>query len=157
MAQLNEPTLQIIPLRKYPARAADAHTLIRDYFWDLPFCHNSIDETAAATGPLPHGWLLLKDGSAVGWIGLIVNDPIETAEYTPVIGPLVIAEPERNNGYGALLLYHARNEAAKLGYENVYLTSQHIGYYERFGFREIAMTSYTGGKPTKIYIAKTIH
>jgi hypothetical protein len=34
--------------------------------------------------------------------------------------------------------------------------SKHIGYYERFGFKEIALTSYLGGDETKVYEAGTI-
>jgi predicted N-acetyltransferase YhbS len=148
--------LEILSLRENPQLSEGCHALVRDVFNNFEFIHAQLDESLNSSATLPQAYVLLSDGVAVGWVGLCVNDPIETDQYTPIVGPLMVAESERNRGYGPLLLYHARREAAKLGFETVYLTSSHIGYYERFGFKEIAMTSYIGGRPTKVYIAKAI-
>jgi predicted N-acetyltransferase YhbS len=149
-------TLQILSLREHPQRLSECHELIRAYFSDFEPVHKQLDDTLGSAEKLPQAYVLTKDGAAVGLVGLCVNDPIETDAYTPIIGPLIIAEPERSCGFGALLLFHARREAAILGFDTVYLTSSHIGYYERFGFREIAMTHYISGRPTKVYTAKAI-
>jgi predicted N-acetyltransferase YhbS len=148
--------LQILSLRENPELIAGCHELVRDWFFDFEVIHKQLENTLTSREKLPQAYVLTKDGSAVGWVGLCVNDPLETDAFTPIVGPLMIAESERNRGFGGLLLYHARREAAELGFDTVYLTSQHIGYYERFGFREIDMTRYIGGKPTKVYTAKVI-
>ena len=54
-----------------------------------------------------------------------------------------------------MLLDHARYEAAKLGFDKLYLTTDHIGYYEKYGFREIGLDLYDWGRPTKIYESGT--
>ncbi|MNI91549.1 hypothetical protein D3C73_1492310 [compost metagenome] len=46
--------------------------------------------------------------------------------------------------------------AARLGFKRVYLTSCEIGYYEKYGFREVGLTTYTWGRPTKVYEHDTI-
>jgi N-acetylglutamate synthase-like GNAT family acetyltransferase len=145
--------LQIASLRDNPHLLNECHSLVRDCFNDLDLIHNQLDDTLASNETLPQAYLLIKNGIVAAWVGLCVNDPIQTDVYTPIVGPLMVAESERNFGYGALLLYHARNEAGKLGFDKVYLTSSHIGYYERFGFREIDMTKYFNDNPTKVYVA----
>jgi predicted N-acetyltransferase YhbS len=149
-------TLQILSLRENPQLLNECHELVRAYFFDYDHVHKQLDDTLGSSEKLPQAYVLTKSGAVVGLVGLCVNDPIETDEYTPIIGPLMIAESERNRGFGALLLFHARREAATLGFETVYLTSAHIGYYERFGFREIAMTHFISGKQAKVYTAKAI-
>ncbi|MDR0915875.1 MAG: GNAT family N-acetyltransferase [Oscillospiraceae bacterium] len=149
-------TLQILSLRDNPELIGACHGLVRDWFFDFDVIHKQLDDTLSSLDKLPQAYVLTDGGAPVGWVGLCVNDPIETDEYTPIVGPLMIAESERNRGYGALLLYHARRAAATLGFDTVYLTSSHVGYYERFGFREIGMTRYIGGKPTKVYTAQAI-
>jgi predicted N-acetyltransferase YhbS len=145
--------LQILSLRVNPRLIEACHGLVKDCFGDLDLIHKQLEDTLASSDKLPQAYLLLKGGEVVAWVGLCVNDPIQTDAYTPIIGPLMVAERERKFGYGALLLYHARGEAGKLGFDKVYLTSSHIGYYERFGFREIAMTKYFNDSPTKVYEA----
>ena len=51
----------------------------------------------------------------------------------------------------AKLLEHSRKVAGKHGYEKVYLTTDHIQLYEKFGFREIGLDKFVTGRPTKIY------
>ena len=63
---------------------------------------------------------------------------------------------ERGNRYGKLLLEYARKEAGRLGCEVVYLTTGHIGFYEKYGFREVGLTTFTWGRPTKVYEHDTI-
>lgn len=44
----------------------------------------------------------------------------------------------RGHGYGALLLERAKRDAANAGFSHVYLCTDHIGYYERYGFTHIS-------------------
>lgn len=38
-----------------------------------------------------------------------------------------------------------------MGYNNLYLATEHIGLYEKFGFEEIGLGLYLWGAPTKLY------
>jgi len=44
-----------------------------------------------------------------------------------------IEESERGQAYGSRLLTHGRHEAAKLGYPMIYLSTDHVGFYEKYG------------------------
>jgi N-acetylglutamate synthase-like GNAT family acetyltransferase len=53
-------------------------------------------------------------------------------------------------------LDHVRREAGRLGFKIVYLTTDHIGYYEKYGFREVGLTTFAFGRPTKVYESGTV-
>ena len=53
-----------------------------------------------------------------------------------------------NNG---VRRFPGRIIAGILGYNKVYLTTDHIQFYEKFGFREIGLDKFVTGRPTKIY------
>jgi N-acetylglutamate synthase-like GNAT family acetyltransferase len=48
-----------------------------------------------------------------------------------------VEERERGHALGARLLSHGRGEAQKLGFGKVYLSTDHVGYYEKYGWAYI--------------------
>jgi N-acetylglutamate synthase-like GNAT family acetyltransferase len=40
----------------------------------------------------------------------------------------------RGNAYGSLLIELAKDDANKAGFDYVYLCTDHMGYYEKYGF-----------------------
>jgi GNAT superfamily N-acetyltransferase len=91
-----------------------------------------------------------------GWEGTHLKDEVMSEDLSPWITPLLVHPDERGNRYGKYLLEHARKEAGKYGYKIAYLTTGEIGYYEKYGFREVGLTTFTWGRPTKIYEHNTI-
>jgi len=158
--------VQILPLRSHPKRLGEVQALIM-----LVFNRESIAEEAAETltsgALLPQGYFMLKENRVIGWTALIQHecvsgrvfgwegtlqrDTVLSQELSPWISPLLVHPDERGHGYGRLLLEHARKEAGRLGYTLVYLTTGEIGYYEKYGFREVGLTTFTWGRPTKVY------
>ncbi|WNS41106.1 GNAT family N-acetyltransferase [Paenibacillus sp. MMS20-IR301] len=110
-----------------------------------------IDESLSAEAGLPFTFLLLKNGKIIGFYQLIEQEYISRKDLSPWISPLFIDENERGRGLGSVLLEHARKMAGQLGYAKVYLTTDHILYYEKYGFREIGLDNFAWGRPTKIY------
>jgi len=86
----------------------------------------------------------------------IKRDEIMSEELSPWITPLLVHPDERGNRYGKMLMEHARRDAARLGFKVVYLTTGEIGYYEKYGFREVGLTTFTWGRPTKVYEVEVI-
>lgn len=127
-----------------------AHFGNREYFAEmLTDCTRSSDR-------LPQGYMLFKDDNIIGFVGLIRQECIVCENLSPWISPLLVAPEERGNQLGSVLLEHVRKEAGRLGYFKLYLTTDHIGYYEKYGFREIGLSLFTWGRPTKIYTVNSI-
>lgn len=94
-----------------------------------------IRHSVTAEGPLPQ-WYLLMDGNTVaGCAGLITNDFISRMDLYPWICALYIEEKYRGQALGAKLLEKACDDAKKAGFHKVYLCSDHVGYYEHYGFQ----------------------
>ena len=107
---------------------------------------------------LPQTWAALGfEDEITGFYQLSEHDLITRKdEFTPFITSLYVDPIMRGGfGIGEVLLDHARYEAAKLGFDKLYLTTDHIGYYEKYGFREIGLDLYDWGRPTKLYESDT--
>lgn len=96
-------------------------------------------------------------GKVYGWEGAralganVHEGEVLSDDLSPWITPLLVHPDERGNRYGKLLLEHARKDAGRLGFKVVYLTTGEIGYYEKYGFREVGLTTFIWGRPTKVY------
>ena len=162
--------IQILSLRDHPERVDECRNLLLEHFNEGTSKHPA--QVLASTDMFPQGYLLLKNDRVVGWTGLhekevvtgrvfgwkgsMTKDEVMSDELTPWITPLLVHPGERGNRYGKLLLEYARKEAGRFGFKFVYLATGEIGYYEKYGFREIGLTTFTWGRPTKVYEHDTI-
>nr|WP_256702194.1 GNAT family N-acetyltransferase [Paenibacillus sp. P32E] len=106
---------------------------------------------------LPLTFLMLRNNRMIGFYQLIEQEYLIRKDLSPWIGPLFIDKNERGQALGAMLLQHARKTAgSRLGVEKVYLTTDHIQYYEKYGFREIGLSLFEWGRPSKIYEHDTL-
>lgn len=126
--------------------------------WEKVYgCFAECADKSAAAEILPQTWVALVGNRIAGFYQLSEREYITRKdEFTPFITSLFVDPTMRGGlGMGKTLLDHARYEAAKLGFDKVYLTTDHIGYYEKYGFREIGLDLYDWGSPTKLYEADT--
>jgi N-acetylglutamate synthase-like GNAT family acetyltransferase len=107
---------------------------------------------------MPQFFLLLEDHrneeKIIGCYGLIMNDFISRQDLYPWVCSLYVEESERKKGYGGVLIEHASKEVFKSGYQNVYLTTEHHGYYEKFGWEQIEDAFEASGESARVYIKK---
>ena len=165
-----ENNIRILSLRDHPERVDECRELLLKYFNEPSSEHPA--RVLASAEIFPQGYFMLKDNRVIGWTGLyekevvtgkvygwegsLVKEEILSEDLSPWITPLLVHPDERGNHYGKLLLEHARKEAGRLGFKIVYLTTGHIGYYEKYGFREVGLTTFTWGRPTKVYEHDTV-
>ena len=114
-----------------------------------------IRSALSSDSPLPQWYLLMDGDKIVGGAGLITNDFVSRMDLYPWICALYIEEEYRGHGLGSLLLDHARKDAGRLGYKSVYLLTDHIGYYEHYGFTHIGTGYQPWGDASRIYAAPT--
>lgn len=110
-----------------------------------------IRHCADAQAPLPQ-WYLLYDGDrTIGCAGLIANDFISRMDLYPWVCSLYVELAYRGHGYGALLLEKALDDARASGFPRLYLCTDHVGYYERYGFEFLGMGHHPWGESSRIY------
>ena len=112
---------------------------------------DAIVHSSNSTTSIPRFYLLLRDGEIIGCYGLVTNDFISRHDLYPWFACLYIEEQERGNNLGELLMEHAEKEAKKSGFSAIYLTTDHDGYYEKFGWKRIEDGYELNDKKTRIY------
>lgn len=105
---------------------------------------------------LPRWYVMIEDGEFIGSYGLIVNDFISRQDLWPWFAALYIEKSARGRRLGSVLLEHGRKEAGKFGYDKLYLCTDHIGFYEKFGWTKIGTGFHPWGEESSIYSADTI-
>ena len=84
---------------------------------------------------------------------MIPNDFISRMDLWPWICALHVAREHRGHGYGRRLLDYARADARRLGFRKIYLSTEHVGYYERYGFVYLGQGWHPWGESSRIYSA----
>ena len=107
-----------------------------------------------ARGSLPQWYLLKREDEIIGCAGLITNDFISRGDLYPWICGLFVEERHRGNGYAGLLMEKAQGDAKAAGFGYVYLCTEHIGYYERYGFEYVGQGYHPWGEESRIYEIK---
>lgn len=145
--------VQVISVRENPAYTDIAIQYISDCWPSVPtiLYKDSIEHAVHASGPLPQWYLLEKYGIIVGCAGLITNDFVSRMDLWPWLCALYIDEMHRGNRYSALLIERAKADAADAGFGRLYLTTSHIGLYEKYGFSYIGQGYHPWNEESRIY------
>lgn len=91
---------------------------------------NSYDKLISVLG-------LINNNELIGFISLFKYDGDERTDLTPWYATMYVKNEYRGKGYSKLLNDAILKEAKKLGYDKVYLKSDLINYYEKFGAKYI--------------------
>ena len=92
------------------------------------------------------------DGERIaGFCTLARTDCIENLPYTPYIGYVFVAEEYRGHRLSQRMIDAACAYARGLGFEAVYLISDHENLYEKYGFEVIGRKMAPWGAMEKIY------
>ena len=100
------------------------------------------------------GWFLCLDGERiVGGLGVIENDFHDRPDLTPNVCAVYTEESHRCQGIAGKLLNMAVEDLRAKGISPAYLVTDHIGFYERYGWEFLCMVQ-GDGEPdmTRMYI-----
>ena len=77
--------------------------------------------------------ILLQDNTLVGFISIFPHDCDERPDLSPWYATMYVKEEFRGNGYSKLLNDTILKEAKSRGFTKIYLKTDLINYYEKFG------------------------
>lgn len=155
-------SIKIISLKDSPDLLAEVKSYCKENWGKVYDCFCDTAERSLSSGTLPQTLVLLtyqrEKWHIIGFCQLDEHDRLTRhTDLTPFITTLFIDPSHRGgNGLGELLLDHARGVLGQMGYDTAYLCTDHIGYYEHYGFTEIGLDITDYGSPTKLYATDTI-
>ncbi|MBA9027159.1 GNAT family N-acetyltransferase [Peribacillus huizhouensis] len=112
---------------------------------------DSITHSITTDSPLPIWYIMEDSGRIIGCAGLISNDFISRMDLWPWICAIYIEKSYRGKSLGKELLIRAKGDAEKAGFNQVFLCTDHIGYYEKYGFTYIGDGYHPWGSRSRIY------
>ena len=101
-----------------------------------------------------YGWYLCLDGNQIiGGMGVIENDFHDRKDLVPNVCAVFTDEKYRNQGIAGNLLNMVVDDMKSKGISPIYLVTDHIGFYEKYGWEFLCMVQ-GDGEPymTRMYI-----
>lgn len=144
--------MKVISVREHPEYKDRAIEYISSK-WSVSrvIYEDCIGHSIAAESILPQWYLLEKEEELIGCSGLVTNDFISRMDLYPWFCALFIEERYRGNSYGSLLIEKAKQDARNAQFRNLYLSTDHIGYYEKYGFNYVGQGYHPWGEESRIY------
>ncbi|SDA38107.1 Acetyltransferase (GNAT) domain-containing protein [Butyrivibrio sp. INlla18] len=101
-----------------------------------------------------YGWYLCLDGEKiVGGMGVIENDFHDRKDLAPNVCAVYTEEDYRCQGISGKLLNMVVDDMKSKGITPIYLVTDHVGFYERYGWEFFCMAQGDGEpEPTRLYI-----
>lgn len=103
-----------------------------------------------------YGWYLCLDGNQIiGGMGVIENDFHDRKDLAPNVCAVFTDEKYRGQGIAGVLLNMVVDDMKSKGISPIYLVTDHIGFYEKYGWEFLCMVQ-GDDEPnmTRMYIHK---
>ena len=144
---------QFVALRERPELKQAAAAWFHDK-WGVPETAYLACMDASLNRETEYGWYLCLDGGRiVGGLGVIENDFHDRKDLSPNVCA-VYTEPDcRGRGIAGTLLDFAVDDMRSKGISPLYLVTDHVGFYERYGWEFLCMVR-SEGQPgmSRLYI-----
>lgn len=100
-----------------------------------------------------YGWYLCLDGDRIiGGLGVIENDFHDRKDLTPNICAVYIEPEYRCRGIAGQLLDTVVQEMRTKGIIPIYLITDHVGFYEKYGWEFLCMVRDDEDRMVRMYI-----
>ena len=149
----NMSEYQYITLRQRPDLAARAAKWFHEK-WGVPEEAYLECIDAYLDRETEYGWYLCLDGEKIiGGLGVIENDFHDRKDLAPNVCAVYTEEAYRKQGVAGKLLNLAVEDMREKGVSPVYLLTDHVGFYERYGWEFFCMAQGDGEeRPSRLYI-----
>ena len=99
--------------------------------------------------------LLLTEGDElVSYCTFAEKDDIQPTDLTPWVGFVYTFPEHRGHRYAGLLFGEVERLAKERQVTEVYLSTNHIGLYEKYGWEFFGMMDDMDGEPSRVYVKR---
>ena len=112
------------------------------------------DEFFDAVGKDSRVLLLTEGDELISYCTFAEKDDIQPTDLTPWVGFVYTFPEHRGHRYAGLLLDEVERLAKERQVTDVYLSTNHIGLYEKYGWEFFDMMDDMDGEPSRVYVKK---
>ena len=99
--------------------------------------------------------LLLTEGDElISYCTFAEKDDIQPTDLTPWVGFVYTFPEHRGHRYAGLLIDEVERLAKERQVTDVYLSTNHIGLYEKYGWEFFDMMDDMDGEPSRVYVKR---
>ncbi len=149
--------MQIKSIRDCPNMIADASKWFSEK-WGIPekAYFDSMSECIMGRDAVPQWYLAVENDNIIGGCGVIENDFHNRPDLTPNVCAVYVEPEFRCMGVAGKLLNHACEDMKRQSIDTLYLVTDHIGFYERYGWEYLCDVVGSDGNQTRMYIHKEV-
>ena len=112
------------------------------------------DEFFDAVGKDSRVLLLTEGDELVSYCTFAEKDDIQPTDLTPWVGFVYTFPEHRGHRYAGLLFDEVERLAKEQQVTEVYLSTNHIGLYEKYGWEFFDMMEDMDGEPSRVYVKR---
>lgn len=106
---------------------------------------------------VPQWYLVVNENNKIiAGAGVIENDFHEREDLTPNICALYVEKDYRGRKISKDLLEYIRKDLYNMSYKEVYLITDHIGFYEKYDWEFLDMVEELDGQKARMYVSTTL-
>ena len=94
----------------------------------------------------------MADGQIVGMATIMRSDYYPLPEIFPWISTVFVSEAYRGRRISGMLIDFANRYAREAGFDRTYIPSEHIGLYEKYGYRYVKDIVNYGNGTDRLYV-----
>lgn len=117
----------------------------------------SMEEAIRHENAYPEWYVAIdKNDRIIGGLGVIENDFHDRKDLSPNVCAVYVEEDRRKQGIAGKLLNYVCHDMKKHGLDTLYLLTDHVSFYERYGWEFYCEAMGDGEeKPSRLYIHKS--
>ncbi|MGN7388161.1 GNAT family N-acetyltransferase [Sporosarcina sp. SAFN-015] len=120
------------------------------------FYKDCMKHSSVTGDEVPSFYIAVADSNIIGTYAILRNDLVSRQDLSPWLACLYVDPKYRGQAIGSQLLDHAVAEAKRKGFKKLYLTTDHVGYYEKYGWSKIDTCFDIFGNPSSVYEKSSI-
>lgn len=109
---------------------------------------NDLKNKVGKTAVVP---MLVDETKLVAFCTFAPFDDIQPTDLTPWIGFVYTFPEYRGHHYAGMLLEYAESIAKVMGKEALYISTNHVGLYEKYGYSFLEIAKDIGGEDSRVY------
>ena len=116
----------------------------------------SMEECLESNAPIPQWYVAVDGGRIIGGMGVIENDFHKRHDLSPNVCAVYTESDRRGEGIAGVILNFVCKDMKQSGIDTLYLITDHIGFYERYGWDYLFDVETDDNSTSRMYIHKEI-